>query len=622
MQKPLHRKSCFKRLRATPGIVGSSLLLTLLLIVTGRATELPTPSLSPEQGLQKHVRYLASEELLGRGVDTPGIDLARDYIAEEFRKYGLLPRGDNGTYLQALNVVTGVSIKQPSSVVLGNGSPLSLNDDWVPLGLSESGTIDAEVVFVGYGITDQEYGYDDYAGVDVKGKIALVLRYEPAPKDEKSPFQKPPRYSNHSSLHTKARNARDHGAIGMILVDLHHAGEEEKEFVSLRRSLWRSEGGLIAVQVKRQMVERWLEQNGISLSGLKANIDREEKPASRQLPGFRASLKVTLEKTTKKTENVIGILPGSDPQLKAENIIVGAHYDHLGLGYHGTRDSSQEGKIHYGADDNASGTAVVLHLAERFSRRSERPARTLVFVAFTGEELGLYGSRHYVTHPPFPLASTRAMINLDMVGRLRNNQVTVFGIESAKEFDRFVHDSAKQLGLEVQASKGPGRSDHISFYNKKIPALHFFTGTHGDYHRSTDTWEKLNLEGMLKVSDLVLTTAERIASAKAPLNFVGLPSAPAPEEGRKGYGTYLGTVPDFGQTEHGVRLAGVQEDSPAAIAGLREGDVIIEFAEIKVQNLEDLVAALRSKKPGEEVEITVLRSGKPVTVKAVLRARG
>ncbi|HSG73463.1 MAG TPA: M28 family peptidase, partial [Planctomycetaceae bacterium] len=357
------------------------------LIVAGRTTELPTPSRSPEQGLREHVGYLASEELLGRGVETRGIDLARDYIAAEFKKYGLLPGGDNGTHLQALDVVTGVSIRQPSSVVLGQGAPLGLNDDWVPLGLSESGTIDAEAVFVGYGITDQDYGYDDYAGVDVKGKIALVLRYEPPPKDEKSPFQKPPRYSNHSSLHTKARNARDHGAIGMILVDSHHEGE--KELVSLRRSLWRSEGGLIAVQIKRQIVERWVERNGLSLSELKANIDREERPASRALGGSRASLKVTLEKITKRTENVIGILPGSDPRLKAENIVVGAHYDHLGLGYHGTRDSTQEGKIHYGADDNASGTAVVLHLAERFSRSAKRPARTLVFVAFTGEELGL-----------------------------------------------------------------------------------------------------------------------------------------------------------------------------------------------------------------------------------------
>ncbi|MFQ5902117.1 MAG: M20/M25/M40 family metallo-hydrolase, partial [Candidatus Binatia bacterium] len=273
--------------------------------------------------------------------------------------------------------------------------------------------------------------------------------------------------------------------------------------------------------------EKWLQEEGVSLQSLKEKIDGEERPASIPLPGLRASLNVSLEKITKKTDNVIGILPGSDPQLKKENIVIGAHYDHLGLGYFGTRDSRSEGEIHNGADDNASGIAVILNLAERLSRHPEGLPRTIVFVAFTGEERGIYGSKHYVSHPRFPIGSTKAMINLDMVGRMKENRLTVRGVGTAKEFRQWISDAGQELGIEIVPSQGGiGRSDHISFYKKNIPVLHFFTGTHKDYHRPTDDWEKLNTEGMAKVSDLVLNIAEKIGSAKELLTFVRVPPTP------------------------------------------------------------------------------------------------
>jgi hypothetical protein len=265
----------------------------------------------------------------------------------------------------------------------------------------------------------------------------------------------------------------------------------------------------------------------------------------------------------------------------------------------------------------------LLHLAERLSRAQLKPARTVVFVAFSGEELGLHGSRQYVNSPTVPLSSTKAMFNLDMVGRLRDNRLTVFGTRSAKELSGIVLEEAQKLGLQVTESDGIGRSDHMSFYNKKIPALHFFTGSHPDYHRPGDTWEKLNIEGMARVTELIRGIAEKIANRKEPLSFVSLPSRP-PASGSEpqGYGAYLGSIPEFGATEEGVRLAGVQDGSPAAFAGLREGDVIIRLAEMKIQNLEDLTTALRSKKPGDSVEITILRNSQHLTLKATLRARG
>jgi len=601
-----------------------AVVLSLLCAFSAKTFEIPSLSQTRGESLREHVRYLTSDELTGRGVDTAGIKLARDYIAREFTKYRLRPGGDNGTYLQHFEVPTGVIVKQPTRLVLGSGPPVTLERDWTPLGLSDSGTVETEVVFAGYGITVKDYDYDDYAGLDVKGKIVLVLRYEPPPMDDKSPFQNAPRYSSHAALYTKAANARDHGAAGMILVDLNHTGDDENELLSTRRSLWRSNASVVAAQVKRRIVEKWLGPTGISLAKLKEKIDGTQKPASVTFPQLSASLRVTLEEIRQGAENVIGILPGSDPALKDENIVIAAHFDHLGFGDYGIRGSSTEGQIHHGADDNASGTAVLLRVAERMASSNPKPARTIAFAAFSGEELGLHGSRHYVSHPAFPLSKTKAMLNLDMVGRLRNHRLTVFGARSGDALSSIITEEARKLALQIRESDGIGRSDHMSFYAKKIPAVHFFTGTHADYHRPSDTWDKLNFDGMEKITDLVLATAHRIARLQTPMIFVGLPlPSPASEEtGRQGYGTYLGSIPDFERTSDGVRLAGVREGSPAALAGLMEGDVIISLADTKIHNLEDLVAVLRSKKPGDSVEIVVLRNEKPLTVKATLRERG
>lgn len=598
------------------------LILTLLLFDTGWAEQLPPESQSTPQDLLRHARYLASDELLGRGVDTAGIGMARDYIAGEFQKYGLLPGGENGTFYQGLDVDVGAKVNQPSALQLEHDSSLVLNKDWTPLGLSHSGSIDGEIVFAGYGITAKDYDYDDYSGIDVRGKIALVLRYEPPPKNEKSPFRKFPRSSRYATLLSKANNAREHGAIGMILVDLGPRREGEPEFVPLARTLWLFDPALIAAQVKPKALENILEKRGVSLRDLKEKIDREEKPASTLLPGVAASIHVSLERISKRTDNVIGIVPGSDPLLKKEYIVIGAHYDHLGLGYFGTRDASTEGQIHHGADDNASGTAVLMDLAQRLSRLPEGLPRTVVFIAFTGEERGLYGSRYYVTHPLLPIEQAKAMINMDMVGRMRGNRLNVSGIETANEFSGWLTETGQKLGIDLAPSKITDRSDHASFYNRQIPDLLFSTGFHEDYHGPTDTWDKLNVEGMAKVSDIVLAVVKKIAEATEPLTFVRVPAvAPGPKTA-EGYGAYLGIIPDFSETKDGVRLAGVRQGGPAEAAGLKQGDVIVALAETKIGKLEDLASFLRGKKPGEKVKILALREGKPLTVEAVLRPRG
>ena len=599
-------------------LIGLALGATATVAFTAWTAGPPAQAQSATAELERHARYLASERLTGRGVDTPGIKLARDYLAKEFAEHGLKPGGDDGSYFQSFDVAVGVTVKEPSTFAFVGEDPLKRDGQWVPLGLSASTKVEADIVFAGYGITAKDYGYDDYAGMDVKGKIVLVLRYEPPPKDDHSPFKKYPEYSVHSALRTKANNARDHGAVGMILVDMNRS-TDSNELLSTSSSLWRGSRSLAAAQAKREVIENRLAASGVSLSALKQQIDRSEKPGSMPLPGLRVALQVTLEEARERAENVVAVLPGRDSSTR-ENIVIGAHYDHLGFGHFGARDSAAAGSIHFGADDNASGTAVLLDLARRFAQLPVKPARSIVFVAFSAEELGLHGSRHFVDRPG-AVAATKAMINLDMVGRMQADRLTVFGTRSGDTLSRIVTTAAAQIGLNVTESDDVGRSDHLSFYNKKIPVLHFFTGTHQDYHRATDTPEKLNYEGMGKVSDLVMASALQIDVAREPVNFVSLPSRPPREADEQSLSAYLGSIPEYGVNAEGVQLAGVMDGSPAALAGLRPGDIIIRLASRNIAGIEDLTAALGTQKPGDEVEIVALRAGSPVIFKAILRAR-
>jgi hypothetical protein len=385
--------------------------------------------------------------------------------------------------------------------------------------------------------------------------------------------------------------------------------------------LWRGGNSVVAAQVKREILEKWLAPRRLSLTDLKEKIDETGKPASVPLSGAIVRLQVTLKENHERAENVVGILPGADPNLRAQRVVIGAHYDHLGFGHFGALDRQAEGKVHPGADDNASGTTVLLELARRIAKLPVKPARTIVFAAFSGEELGLYGSRHYIGH--IESSAIKAMINLDMVGRLRENRVTIFGARSGENLSDLVSRSGRGIGLDINESNNVGRSDHMSFYSKKIPVLHFFTGTHEDYHRATDTWEKLNIEGMAKISDLVLVTTLEIANRKEPIRFVSLPSRPSGSVGTpRGVSVYLGTIPDYGVVATGVRLAGVSSGSPAAQAGLREGDVIVRLGDKAIQNIEDLTDALQAHKSGDQVSVVVLRAGAPITLKATLSSRG
>jgi len=324
-------------------------------------------------------------------------------------------------------------------------------------------------------------------------------------------------------------------------------------------------------------------------------------------------------------KNVIGILPGRDPELRNQTIILGAHYDHLGLGGFGSLDPDSTGQVHNGADDNASGAAALIQVAARLA--ASPPARTVVFIAFSGEELGLLGSAYYVKQPIYPLASTLAMVNLDMVGRLRNGRLIVYGARSAEEFPALLDSLNWYAGFDLKAQgDGYGPSDQSSFYAAKRPVLHLFTDLHEDYHRTTDDWQKVNYDGLKRVADFSLGLVTALANRTKPLTFLELPaptaSQMAPASGTPGYGAYLGTVPDMTGMPGGVRLVGVRAGSPAEKAGLRGDDIITRIGSRETPDLQAMTDALRSHKPGDVVKILVRRGATVTTLQATLGLRG
>jgi Peptidase family M28/PDZ domain len=322
--------------------------------------------------------------------------------------------------------------------------------------------------------------------------------------------------------------------------------------------------------------------------------------------------------------NVIGVLPGRDPVLRNEIIVVGAHYDHLGMGGSGSGalDPDVKNQVHNGADDNASGTAALIHIANRLAQQP--PARTVVFIAFSGEELGLLGSAYYVKHPLYPLPSTEAMVNMDMVGRLRNKRLIVYGIETAKEFPALLDSLNWYAGFDLKKSgDGYGPSDQQSFFVAKRPVLHIFTDLHEDYHRASDDWDKINADGLVRVADFTASIVRALADRNAALTFVDA-APPDPHTGAVvtgGYGAYLGTVPDMSENPGGVRISGVRAGSPAEKVGLTGGDILVRIGEKTIEDLQGMTDALRSHKAGDVVEIEFVWDGTHKTASVTLGTR-
>ncbi len=562
----------------------------------------------------RHIRFLTSDDLAGRMTASPGADRAANYIAEEFRRIGLVPAGTNG-FFQAFpfiaklrtgdNAITFSLPRESLSLALGT--------DFMPIGFSAAGGAVGELAFVGYGITAPALAYDDYEQIDVKDKIVLALRYGPEGDDPHS------RFSDYHALRRKALTAREHGARALVLI----ADSEpfsESSLSKLRYDHGGGDAGILVAAMGRAHAEAVCNGAGLSIAEWERIMTSKKRPASSLLRGVRASVKLEVIRETRPGKNVLGLLRGSDSRLREEFVIVGAHYDHLGLGGENSLAPKQVGTVHHGADDNASGVAGLLELARVLAVEIPRPKRSILYISFSGEEEGLLGSNFYVKNPVRPLSSTVAMINLDMIGRMRENRLSVQGIGTSPAWKPLVEELNATARLDLKLIEdGRGPSDHSSFYDHDIPVLFFFTGAHEDYHKPSDTSEKINLEGEERVIELARQAILRLSSQTDRPAFTKVKASSSQQVAA--FRVSLGTIPDYAEEVEGVKLSGVREGSPAEKGGLRAGDVIIQVGTREIKNVYDYTYALSDLKAGVETEVIVVREGKRLTLKVVPERR-
>lgn len=575
-----------------------------------------------------YVRYLASEDMKGRATGSPELERAAAFISDKFRSMNLKPlHGDS--YYQNFEVTTSARLGTQNEFSYNldehRKRTLKFQKDFAPLNLSTAGSVSGQVVFAGYGITAPEYNYDDYAGLDVKNKIVLLLRHEPQELDDKSVFDGKV-YTAHAQIFSKATNAKIHGAKAVLMVnDVAAHSNDADELEKFGATAGPANAGIEFVQVKADAVDKWFELAGKKLETIETDIDKGLHPRSFALPdSLRVDLNVDIKRDVKTVHNVGGYLPGETD----EYVIVGAHYDHLGLGEQFSLAPSLAGTVHPGADDNASGTAGVLELAHWFSQ-APKHKRGVLFLTFAGEELGLLGSSFYVNHPELPLDKAVAMINMDMIGRTRDHKVYVGGVGTGTTFAALLKEATAQHSFQADLSEkaGYGSSDHTSFTTKQMPVLFFFSGLHSDYHKPSDTWDKIDGPATAQLLSMISDVVDHLASDPARPQFVRVvepapPPDPSGHTGKvSGYGPDFGSIPDFTELPNGVKFADVRPGSPAAKAGLKAGDILTEFDGKPIQNLYDFTYALRAKRPGQEVLVKVIRGDQTIEAKVLLTER-
>jgi hypothetical protein len=600
-------------------------ILLFILAHVAFAQQAPAPDVD---ALKKHVGYLASDELEGRRPGTAGADKAANYIAEEFHRLKLgcasnLGAGDlncNHTgkrrdgYLKEFPFIAGVELAKNNSMSFtrdGKKNDVALGAEWTPLGFSSNGDVaQAGLVFAGYGITAADLKYDDYANLDAKGKVAVVFAGSP---DGENPHGQFGRYVD---ARLKAVAAKEHGVVGLVVI----ASDEKfgnDRLSKLSYDQTAGEAGIPVVAVSRQTAAKWF--GAADASQLNAIEKAKDKSAeyAQKMRDVTVGLSVEVTRRAVPAYNVVGALEGNDPKLKREYIVIGAHYDHLGRGGASSL-APNSSDVHHGADDNASGTAGMLELARVFSAQRGQLRRSVIFIAFSAEESGLIGSKAYINTPAAPLGDTVAMINLDMIGRLKENKLTVGGIGTSPEFRKLVESLNNGFTLQL-SEDGFGPSDHSSFYAKRIPVFFFYTGVHDDYHKPSDTADKINYEGEAKIVGFVAEIARAIDRGDARPAYA---VARSQSSGRAtGFRVYLGTVPNYAESNDGMPLDAVRDDSPAAKAGLKAGDKIVKLAGREIKNVYDYTYALGEMKPDQEYEVEVTRGGERIKFKLTPQAR-
>ena len=564
--------------------------------------KIKSPEVTADE-LKKHVGYLASDALKGRLTGTEGDSLAAEYIRRELKEIGLVPMYDKG--FQKFRVTDQI-VPGPANSLIVNGTTLKIETDFAPFAFSENNSFSAEVVFAGYGfdINEDSLKWKDYSGLDVKEKIVMVLRADPEIEKNSSPFIK------YSRDRDKVLQAKDMGAAAVLLVSGKVFDPEDK-FEPLAKG--DQSVGIPAFRISRLVANSILELKKSGIEDLEERLNKLRKPESFST-GVSVSGHSDVIETTVPTRNVVMVLPGKDKLLKNEYVILGAHFDHLGLGGLGSGSRVPDTvAVHFGADDNASGVAMLLELAEKLAAHPESHKRSIAFIAFSGEEKGLLGSKRFTENSDIDLNKVNAMVNLDMVGRLNENSlVQIGGVGTSDQFRTMIAESCDTMVLKLSLSdEGYGPSDHASFYGKDIPVVFISSGAHLDYHTPDDSWKKINYEGMVKIADLSYRIISQVANTPSKLQFKEAGPKLLAGRGTRRKGVTLGIMPDFaGNVKNGLRADLITPGRPAAIGGMKKGDIIVSINGKPVNNIQDYMFRMGQLKFGETISVEVLRDGK------------
>ncbi|HEV8542862.1 MAG TPA: M28 family peptidase, partial [Verrucomicrobiae bacterium] len=608
-------------------------------------------SLSPEiraEDARAHVYYLASDALEGRQTGEPGARKAADYLATELEQFGVeplsrwvgqaprlspsgaAPEGIPSPYFEPFTFTAGTLIDKaqttftvtyPPTPLAGRMTQFDLDQDFRPLAFSSNGKFDGQVVFAGYGLSVPGTGleaYDSYAGLNVSNKIALVLRYVPEGVDPKRRAE----LNRYAAPRYKAMIAREHGAKAILIVSGPNS-PTAGELIPLSSDGALAGSEILAASISTNIADHFLAASGKKLKDLQTALDTENPHAEKDvdLTNMTVHLRFDLERQKKTDENVIGVIPGTSN----EYVMLGAHYDHLGYGESGDsrQHASEQHQIHNGADDNASGVSAVLELAANFATqfKESKPKRGVIFALWSGEEMGLLGSAHFTEHPPIPLRDIVAYLNFDMVGRLRENKLILQGAGSSTSWRKEIEKRNIPAGFDLTVQSDPYLpTDTTSFYPKGIPVLAFFTGSHDDYHRPSDDADKINYEGIERITKFARSIVQDLITSDSRPNYEKVKSSSSGGD-RDALRVYLGTIPDYATEVKGVKLSGVRGGSPAEKGGLQGGDIIIEFAGQKIANIYDYTYALDAAKIGQPLKIKVLRDNKPLELTVTPEAR-
>lgn len=573
------------------------------------------------------IKVLASDELQGRGVETEGIEAAAKRIIDTYQQSGLKPGMPDGSWRQSFPVVLGDDvITDESKVELtapdGSKISLKLKDEFQPVRRGTDGAAAGGLAFIGYGISSEEDHYDDYAGIDVAGKVVIMIRREPKGPDGNA--FKGPETSTHAFIDRKMDLLTKSKAAAVLLVN-NYAGEGDADELSAPSAFGNQGESIPFAHVKQSVVDAILKLTPLkagddktlsSVADVTKWIDETLKPVSQELPDWKVDIATRFKTKSISTDNIIGIVEGEGP-LADETIVIGAHYDHLGFGGYGSRAQNRTGEVHNGADDNASGTAAVMELARRFGT-GPKPKRRMVFICFSGEERGLVGSEYYVKNPVFPLENTITMINFDMIGNLKDNRVEVNGVGTAAEFEAIAKKADEVIPVDITIIPGAfAGSDHLPFYQRNIPVMFCFTGMTSIYHTPDDDFETLNIEGAVTVIDYTEQLLLGIDALETRPTFAS--SQPRSRRPVATKTPFLGIQPDLAASgSNGIVLRGVRDDSPAKTAGLQTGDVITMVGDTKMENYANLIEILVASKPGDKLTMKVKRGETEMTVEVEL----